>query len=112
MEANNAQKMREALLILRDYVQGVDVRARLTYEQYATLTSKIDAALSAPARNCDVGSAEEQVARYYAYCYRMMKQNNHCCGPCPCYKFVNGEAQPCTLIWAQMPYEAKEGGAK
>lgn len=65
-----------------------------------------------PPRNCDVGTAEEQVARRHAYCYRMMEQNNHCCGPCPCYKFVNGEVQSCTLLWAQMPYEAEEGGAK
>ena len=65
-----------------------------------------------PPRNCDVGTAEEQVARHHAYCYRMMEQNNHCCGPCPCYKFVNGEVQSCTLLWAQMPYEAEEGGAK
>ena len=59
-------------------------------------------------RNCDVGTEEEQVARYHAFCYRMMKQNNHCCGPCPCHKFVNGEAQACTLIWAQMPYETEK----
>jgi hypothetical protein len=70
----------------------------------------IQKALSAPPRNCDVGTAEEKVARYHAYCYRMMKQNNHCCGPCPCHKFVNGEAQPCTLIWAQMPYEEERKG--
>lgn len=71
---------------------------------------KAKAALSTPSRNCDVGTAEEQVARYHAFCAKMMKQNNHCCGPCPCHEFINGEAQSCTLLWAQMPY--KEGCAK
>lgn len=68
-----------------------------------------EAALAAPARNCDVGTAEEQNTRRNQFCYAQMKRNNHCCGPCPCYKFINGEAQSCTLLWAQMPYE--EGGA-
>jgi hypothetical protein len=71
---------------------------------------KIKAALAEPIRNCDVGTAEEQNTRHNQFCYAQMKRNNHCCGPCPCYKFINGEAQSCTLLWAQMPYE--EGGAK
>ena len=63
-------------------------------------------------RNCDVGTAEEQNTRRSQFCRAQMKRNNHCCGPCPCYKFINGEAQSCTLLWAQMPYVEKEWGAK
>ena len=81
------------------------------YEEMAIALDKAKAALAAPPRNCDVGTAEEQTVRYRNFCNRMLKQNINCCGPCPCFEFVNGEAQPCTLLWAQMPYEA-EGGAE
>ncbi len=103
----NAAAMREALVAIRDalcehpYDHDDDALANIA-----------NAALSAPTRQCDVGTAEEQVARHHAYCYHMMKRNNHCCGPCPCYKFVNGEAQSCTLLWAQLPYDAKEGAVE
>lgn len=108
----NAAAMREALLRIVEFAKawadpGADAATTL-----GLIIDKAESALSSPPRQCDIGSAEEQVARYHAFCYRMMKQNNHCCGPCPCHKFVNGEAQSCTLIWAQMPYEAEEGGAK
>jgi len=73
------------------------------------MLKELRAALAAPSRNCDVGTAEEQTVRYRDFCNRMLKQNNNCCGPCPCFEFVNGEAQPCTLLWAQMPYENEEG---
>ena len=59
------------------------------------------AALSAPPRNCDVGTAEEQVGRHATWCEG---NANQCLFP---------KASKCTLCfarWAQMPY--KEGGAK
>ena len=111
----NQQKMREAMEEARDaliFYSGLRLPAHLNDVKVHDVLADIETALSLPPRNCDVGTAEEQVARYHAFCYRMMKQNNHCCGPCPCHKFVNGEAQSCTLIWAQMPCEAAEGGAK
>ena len=58
-----------------------------------------EAALAVRARNCDVGTAEEQSRRCFAYC------NQYICKDCPCNTIGR-----CTLVWAQLPYE--EGGAK
>ena len=60
--------------------------------------SHVKPALSAPARNCDVGTADEQVKSYFAFCDR------HTCQSCP----VKGTTD-CGFLWGQMPYE--EGGA-
>ena len=77
----NAAAMREALVELTDnvmdYLHTGLIQLPLPLEE---AIAKARAAISEPARNCDVGTAEEQVARHHAYCYRMMKQNNHCCG--------------------------------
>lgn len=66
------------------------------------------AALAAPARNCDVGTAEEQAQRFDAFCdahkYVGDDGANWCSRTCPCYNHIN-----CGVNWAQMPYE---GGAK
>ena len=63
----------------------------------------IQKALSAPARNCDVGTAEEQSERFDKFC------DTHDCrrNDCPLFK-----ADGCELAWAQMPYEAEEGDAQ
>lgn len=55
----------------------------------------IDTAISAPPRQCDVGTAEEQERRYKATgeVYHTSTLTNF-------------------LAWAQTPYEAQEGGAK
>jgi hypothetical protein len=77
---------------------------------------KAKAALAAPARNCDVGTAEEQTVRYRKFCssHKYLGSDfSHICkgfgkGRCP---FFNSRTKSqCELAWAQMPYE--EGGAK
>ena len=65
------------------------------------------AALAAPARNCDVGTVEEQSERIYAYC-KAHRDDDAECLYCPLFGRTGGY---CELVWAQMPYE-KEGGAK
>lgn len=59
------------------------------------------AALAAPARNCDVGTAEEQKERFKAFC------EERDCYKCPFY----GNSD-CPLEWAQMPFATAEGGAE
>ena len=66
------------------------------------------AALSAPPRNCDVGTAEEQFKRYLAFCHSESRGCEHC----PAKKTRFRGTSNCDLAWAQMPYEAEEGGAK
>ena len=63
----------------------------------------IKAALSAPPRNCDVGTAEEQAERYMNFCHNYPK-----CTGCPCVGRI--QYHQCEFAWAQLPYE--EGGAK
>ena len=63
------------------------------------------AALTAPPRNCDVGTAKEQHERHNHFCYAHRVREKGCSG-CP----LNGEPC-CELAWAQMPY-TQEGGAK
>lgn len=82
------------------------------YEEMANALDKARAALSAPARNCDVGTAEEQQERFREFCRRHEAAGE--CGigrtqaKCPCWQ---GPKNPdCSFWWAQMTYE--EGGEK
>ena len=102
----NAAKLREALVLalsLLDLKEGVP---------YKTISQKdidfMKAALAAPARNCDIGTADEQNYLHGLWC---------------CAHDVNGDMEAdcannacsqCILKWAQMPFGVsyKEGGAK
>lgn len=57
-------------------------------------------ALERSLRNCDVGTAEEQLKRFRAFCLSRK------CNECP---FVSSTYGECGVRWSQMPYE--EGGA-
>ena len=54
--AGNAAKMREALLLALAFANGMYNTTKS--DVYLKLTEKIEEALSAPSRNCDVGTAE------------------------------------------------------
>ena len=62
------------------------------------------AALAEPLRNCEVGTAEEQEARFMKFCNSHYNINNIDgeCALCPLNKKVKGE---CEFAWGQMPYE-------
>lgn len=77
---------------------------------------------SRPLRNCDVGTAEEQVQRFKEYCesnmqyYRDMFGTHEgadgwdCREDCPIGKMIDKNdslCDHCELVWAQMPYEPK-----
>lgn len=62
---------------------------------------------STPTRNCDVGTASEQAARFDALCIRC----NHCT-ECPVHALwgeFSGKPKSCQLIWAQLPYVPSDG---
>ena len=59
-------------------------------EQLKTLPKKI----KKPVRNCDVGTADEQVRRHLEWCER----NAYKCQSTP-------SCAVCLAEWAQMPYE-------
>lgn len=101
---------------LREAVEGAKEKALYISRHYTTpnslignmleLLASLNAALAiaAPARNCDVGTPEEQWTRIRAFCKR--HKTGLRCVDCP----VNGIfPKNCALIWAQMPYE---GGTK
>lgn len=59
---------------------------------------KAEAALKKPPRQCDVGTAEEQTARYVKYC----RQHAPCDNKCPLNKTYD-----CKFTWSQMPCESE-----
>ena len=102
-QPGNAAAMREAL---------EDIQERLvasvhdgTIDPHEAL-GIVEAALSAPPRNCDVGTADEQADRFKACCYANRTPDNECTKGC---QFNDTSAVCyCQARWAQMPYEGKE----
>lgn len=104
MEAkNNMKAMREAcqkmldLLMLRG---DGNVRCVLTWDEFNESQKMLRAALSAPARQCDVGTPEEQGERCLAQFEQWRRKGDG-------KKLITA-----IMMWAQMPYTAEEGGAK
>lgn len=106
LRVGNAAAMREALEQISsmgeqiDYQLGSSEETVYAFRNERCLAHNISecarAALSAPPRNCDVGTAEEQASRFIALCDSLK------CPSCPC-RF--GKTTDCALNWAQMPYE-------
>ena len=97
-QLGNTAKMREALEAIKDTLDKWRLNG-VEYWQYSELFDIANTALSAPPRNCDVGTAEEQYRRFLKFCH------GEICEKCPVH-----DARSCKLAWAQMPYG--EGGAK
>ncbi len=91
----NQMKMREALEEIRDathaWISVGGISARRTIEMVFDIAC---AALSAPQRNCDVGTAEEQTKRHLLYCKS-----------CVCNLKLPYGCAECFARWAQTPYE-------
>ena len=59
-------------------------------------TNKVAEELKKSLRNCDVGTVDEQLKRFSAFC--MSRK----CNECP---FVSSTYGECGVRWSQMPYE-------
>ena len=107
----NAAKLREALDESRRIASSLAGCRLNDYWKLEEIVRVCDAALATPARNCDMGTAEEQRKRFGEFCQSHSWHEidgEHCRASCPLY---HGDKAPCDeLEWAQMPYE--EGGAK
>ena len=90
---------------LCDFIYGSDFCKSCMYNPMCKAARDCEAALSAPPRNCDVGTAEEQSERMALFCKSMYATEGAICHKCPLH-----EHKDCTLGWAQMPYT--EGGAE
>ena len=103
----NAAALREALenaiSVLRDDLP--------TPRDISRAFAAASAALAAPARNCDVGTAEEQAERFKQFCLDNHSAE-HLCSRCPLGKQLGNDVDMCQLHWAQMPYAPAQGGAK
>lgn len=117
MEANNIRAMRDALTETQSVIKkcmkilnripstcGYDgLIEDVTDELCGLRDDFVNPALAAPPRNCDVGTAEEQSERCLNFCHNYPK-----CTGCPCVGRI--KYGQCEFAWAQLPYEAKEGG--
>ena len=104
--------MREALeyasRVLAKWRQDAPFRA---WNEYGEAIDKCRAALAKPPRQCDVGTAEEQVERFENFCLKHIgcaeeTGGRHCVG-CPLEKASKHITQKCELYWAQMPYNER-----
>lgn len=99
-QVGNAAKMREALERIRKEL--ILDSCRHTITKFHDIVCEVSySALSAPPRNCDVGTAEEQVRRHLEWCER----NAYKCQSTP-------SCAVCLAEWAQMPYEEAKGEMK
>ena len=118
MEASNMKAMREALKLASYFLHEHHMGAVRTRDGRAIccwdVAKVVDAALSAPPRNCDVGTAEEQYKRYCDFtrrCYPCAHEGySRCAEYCPIHRKFTQEGHGewlCQLEWAQVPYESE-----
>ena len=109
-QLGNAANMRKALEQISnmgeqiDYQLGSSEETVYAFRNERCLAHNISecarAALSAPPRNCDVGTPKEQSARFDAHCRKHMG-----CLTCPLREKDGGVPKHCEFAWSQMPYE-------
>ena len=110
-QLGNVAKIREALKQIVDITMPCE---GVTSTELQVNDIAYDA-ISAPPRNCDVGTAEEQERRWHANCGIGIPNCKHCnvyeqARKSGLVDDKNMIRFDCRFIWAQMPY--KEGGSK
>lgn len=105
MEGNVVDKLRDALKSIKDINDSRPHDAK-GYEINDIITD----AIALPLRQCDVGTAEEQTKRFSDFCAVHRHTDLPWCAGCPLENTPSDTG--CSFAWAQMPYEAEEGGAK
>ena len=105
----NAAAMREALVLALDALISW-LNGTIDRTANRETIKAIRAALSAPPRQCDVGTATEQAERFVKHCQSFLNRDGiKACVGCPCCGVVM--YGKCELAWAQTPYAA-EGADK
>ena len=88
----------ESLKAMPEYMEGYNSEGELVVINTIWAANALERSL----RNCDVGTVEDQLKRFRAFCLSRK------CNECP---FVRSSyRRECGIRWSQMPYE--EGGAK
>ena len=111
MKASNVKAMREALGQIHELLSiggNPDTAMCIRYEAAYQIAAE---ALSAPPRNCDVGTAEAQTERFMKFCeahkpdeHQFTENGELLCPSTGCELIACNYGQ-CALAWAQMPYE-------
>ena len=98
----NSAAMRKALESVRNWCLNrlFNSSHQVTVEG---LLSVVNAALSAPPRNCDVGTEEEQRDRLEDFCSKYFRYSAD--NPCSGCQIHNGDSMPFVYRFLQMPYE-------
>ena len=105
LPCNNAAKMREAL----ENSNGLLEELALIGEWSESAKEQIaenSAALAAPPRNCDIGTAEEQSVRMSEFCREQYKKADGI-SVCSACRFHYMDGLDCQFAWAQLPYESE-----
>ena len=102
---NHAKYICQSLSLENSNIQSNCGDVLCAHRDLCEAKTEINAALSAPPRNCDVGTEDEQVDRFIAYC---------CCkcdgSKCNHALNMEDEIYKCAIKWAQTPYEAERKG--
>ena len=92
----DAAAMREALVRCADIINkfGLAEIVKTPMEVICDIEGIITAALSKPPRQCDVGTVEDQLARFDRFCGVKVH----------CRECVLRNSCSCKFAWAQLPY--------
>ena len=99
-QVGNAAKMREALVRAQRVLHCAIVAEILKGDDAQEALNVVTAALSAPPRNCDVGTVAEQGKRMNEFCnFHKHVGSVYACETCELFT-----VERCELAWSQMPY--------
>jgi hypothetical protein len=106
-KAGNVAKLRKALsgaTSVLECVRGAfsDWIGNVRKSDVSEAIDNARAALAEPPRNCDVGTENEQRARFVAFCKDMI------CGNCPYWGHGYELTYKCYSRWSQAPYEQQK----
>lgn len=69
------------------------------------ICAEIGSILAAPVKNCEVGTAMEQTARFAEFCKSHIHSDLPKCAGCPLEDIPDRTG--CAQAWGQMPYESE-----
>ena len=95
---SNVMKMKSALVAASTCLKVCCWEDGINMAGVESIKKEIDDAIAIPLRNCDVGTADEQMERHRTYCNdpEMM-----------CGRSGSLACRKCFAKWAQMPYESE-----
>ena len=122
MEANNMEAMRKALKLCGSQMcklcKDLTLARSMINKGLIGVSCHPDkckpyqaahSALALPLRQCDVGTTEEQFARFAEFCHANVDISGNCRATCPFTRLGNcRDRAECYSRWAQLPYESEE----